>query len=369
MRIRPFEIESRMRSVRARRRPLSLVAVVALWLTPVLLADSSHRLGWRQLPPLPDPCGFASPFVGVAGPVLIVAGGANFPDQQLWEGGRKTWHERVFALKPGAEQWEMAGKLPQLLGYGVSVAFDNGVLCIGGGNAERHSADAFVLQWKSDRLAFRSFPALPKPVAMAAGARVGNIVYVAGGLETPDSKASMKTFFAFDLEQPAAGWRELPSWPGPGRSQAVAAAVGKEFYLFSGLLHQLQPDGTAKLVYLNDAYRYAPAAGWQKLADIPYPAIAAASPAPVARGEVLLVGGVDGMLVGKAPQEFLSVPQRIQAYSPATRAWRDAGNAPAGRVCVTTTEWNGRWILPSGERSAGVRSPEVWALQSAAPQK
>jgi N-acetylneuraminic acid mutarotase len=138
--------------------------------------------------------------------------------------------------------------------------------------------------------------------------------------------------------------------------------------LFSGLQHQPQSDGTARLVYLRDAYRYAPEGGWQKLPDVPHAVVAAASPAPVAGGEVLLVGGVDGSLAGKPVSDFLPVPQRLQAYAVAARSWREAGNAPAGRVCVTTTEWNGRWILPSGERSAGVRSPEVWALKISPPR-
>ncbi|MFO0044239.1 MAG: galactose oxidase, partial [Armatimonadota bacterium] len=53
--------------------------------------------GWKQLPPLPDPEGFAAPFAGMSHNQLLVAGGANFPDKRPWEGGTKVWYDKVFA--------------------------------------------------------------------------------------------------------------------------------------------------------------------------------------------------------------------------------------------------------------------------------
>jgi len=340
---------------------------LALGLVPALSAAPPAELGWRQYPPLPDHAGFASPFVGVAGDALLLAGGANFPDKQLWEGGAKVWHDRVFVLRAGAAQWELAGRLPAPLAYGVSATTGNGILCAGGSDAARHYASVFLLQWREGRLAVQTLPALPRPIAMGAGARVGNVIYLAGGLDSPVAKEPLSLFLAFDLRKPEEGWRELPSWPGPGRSQAAAAAVGDAFYLFSGLRYETGADGASKAAYLRDAYRYSENVGWERLPDLPYPAVAAASPAPVLAGEILLIGGVDGTGVGKRPQDFHQAPQRIQAYSIKRNSWHERGNAPVGRACVSTAEWSGRWILPSGERSAGVRSPEVWAIKAAPP--
>jgi hypothetical protein len=186
---------------------------------------------------------------------------------------------------------------------------------------------------------------------------------MAGGLESPASKDPLGVFLAFDLGKPEAGWRKLPSWPGPGRFQAVAAAGPDTFYLFSGLRYETEGKSEPKLAYLRDAYRYSEKTGWEKLPDLPYPAVAAAAPAPVIAGEILLVGGVDGSGVGKRPQDFHQVPRRIQAYSIRDNLWSERGNAPVGRVCVSAVAWEERWILPSGERSPGVRSPEVWAIE------
>ncbi len=326
-------------------------------------------LRWRQLPPLPDPRGFASPFVGVDRGVLLVAGGANFPEKQLWDGGRKVWHDRVFALEAGAAEWRPAGRLPRALGYGTAISTADGVLCIGGSDAREHHAAVFLLQWRDGNLAVIPQPPLPRPIALAAGARAGDVMYVAGGLAAPDAPEPLRTFLAFDLRRPEAGWRELPSWPGPGRSQAVAAAVGDDFFLFSGLRPATATTAGPRLEYLKDAYRYSPGRGWTRLPDLPHAAAAAASPAPTLGGDVLAVGGVDGTGFGRPPQEFHLVPQRIQRWSSVAKTWSEAGNAPVGRVCVSTAEWGGEWILPSGERSAGVRSPEVWALDVRAAGK
>lgn len=318
---------------------------------------AADDISWRQLPPLPDPCGFASPFVGTAGKTLFVAGGANFPGPQMWEGGVKTWHDRVFALTAGANAWKLVGKLPAPGAYGVTISLDEGLLLIGGGDDQRCSAETRLMTSQNDRVQFKSLPALPHPVAMAAGARVGNFVYLAGGVERPDQKRRLTTFYVLDLSRMASGWRSLPSWPGPGRSQAVAAAAGGYFYLFSGIDGE---EGEPE-IYLSDAYRYLPGGTWERLPDLPHAAAAAASPAPVAgNAMILLVGGVDGSDGGTRPQDFRATPQRIQRYDTDSREWADAGNAPVGRVCVSTTQWAGAWVLPTGERSAGVRSPEVW---------
>jgi solute:Na+ symporter, SSS family len=45
---------------------------------------------WERLPSLPDKEGFAGPFAGTSRGVLLVAGGANFPEKKPREGGKKV---------------------------------------------------------------------------------------------------------------------------------------------------------------------------------------------------------------------------------------------------------------------------------------
>ena len=93
---------------------------------------SQESLHWSELPQLPDEHGFGGPIVGVHDEVLIVAGGANFPNGPPWsEGdqppGSKVWHDKIFALQPDAEGWDHAGNLPRSLAYAPAVSTDDGV--------------------------------------------------------------------------------------------------------------------------------------------------------------------------------------------------------------------------------------------------
>jgi len=146
------------------------------------------------MPALPDAEGFAGMFAGVSGETLLVAGGANFPDRRPWEGGTKAWYDSIYALSPGGGEWSQAGKLPRPLAYGVSIQTDRGVLCAGGADAQRHYADAFLMQWKSGAAGFEPLPALPQPCAYSCGAVLGKVAYVAGGTADPQATGTLKTF-------------------------------------------------------------------------------------------------------------------------------------------------------------------------------
>src|SRR5690349_22553800 len=70
---------------------LSLAACVLLACAASANAKPAASLSWDVLPPIPDEHGFASPFAGVNYGALIVAGGTNFPEKKIWEGGTKVW--------------------------------------------------------------------------------------------------------------------------------------------------------------------------------------------------------------------------------------------------------------------------------------
>ena len=182
---------------------------------------------WEPLPPLPEALGYAGSFAGVSRGALMVAGGANFPDRPPWEGGTKTWTDRVFVLADPAGRWvEAEGKLPRPLGYGVSATTPAGVVCAGGSDARRHYADVFLLGQSEGTLTRRALPPLPRACANACGAVLDGVLYVAGGLAEPDATATLHTFWALDLEAgDGRGWRELEPWPGPPRMLAAARSV------------------------------------------------------------------------------------------------------------------------------------------------
>src|SRR6478736_1403893 len=189
----------------------------------------AQEIRWSRLPSIPDREGFAYPFAGVSKGALIVAGGANFPDKKPWEGGTKRWYDTVYALERPDGNWKIAGKLPRPIGYGVSITTADGILCLGGSDQYRHYADCIQMQWTGNDAKFTTLPALPKPCANFCGALINHVVYVAGGIERPDSTAALHTFWSLDLNDLRAGWRELDPWPGSERMLATAGALNHSF--------------------------------------------------------------------------------------------------------------------------------------------
>jgi N-acetylneuraminate epimerase len=329
---------------------------------------SATELRWEKLPPVPDRAGLGSPYAGVSDGTLLVAGGANFPDAPPWAGGRKRWYDAVYALAKPKGSWKQVGKLPRPMGYGVSVTAPAGVVCAGGSDLERHYQDVFLLRLTRRKLDTRMLPPLPRPMANGCGAMLGSVVYVAGGIEEPASTNALQTFWALDLAAAAPAWRELEPWPGPGRMLAVAAAADGAFYLISGTSLSGDAEGKPVRRYLTDVYRYRPGSGWKQVADIPRPAVAAPSPAPVLQGSrILVLSGDDGSKAGfQPPDQHPGFARDILAYDMASNTWMKLGEVPCTQVTVPTVAWRGRHVIPNGEIRPGVRTPEVWSFTPAA---
>lgn len=208
--------------------------------------------------------------------------------------------------------------LPRPNAYGISITTKDGVVCIGGGNAQEHFADVFLLRWENERILIETLPPLPKPNAFAAGAMLGDVIYVAGGIETPDATNTLKAFWALDLSSAAPAWHELNPWPGAGRMLAVAAP----------------------------------------------------SPAPaLGQSHFLVLGGDDGTRAGFEPiEQHPGFRGELLAYHTITDTWTSMGTAAVSRVAAPTVWWRDRIVIPSGEMRPGVRSPEVWAAQTVAKQ-
>ena len=331
----------------------------------VASSAASEPLEWKQLAALPEPLGVAAPFAGVSGGALIVAGGANFPNGMPWDGGKKVWTDRLWALEKSDGAWREAGRLPRPLAYGVSATSKRGVVCVGGSDSERHYAEAFLLEWRDGRLATEPLPSFPIPISAASWAMIDQTLYVACGSEQPGEQSATNRAFSLDLSDEKPSWQELPPLPGKPRFLAAGAAHGGAFYLFGGAALQPSSEGKMARVYLREAWVFRPGAGWKQLSDLPKPCVAPPSPAPVIDGNIHLLGGDDGSLVGFQPvQKHPGFPGTTLAYDPKRDRWAEAGTAPAPRATVPCVEWSGRFVIPSGEMRPGVRSPQVWTLST-----
>ncbi len=347
--------------------------------------------------------GLAGHFAGTIGNYLLIAGGANFPKGLPWEGGQREYGSDVYLLPlDGSNDWIVReDALPRPLAYGVSITLPDGILFIGGANADGVFSEVFhvTIQGPEDDLVFKDWPELPVPLMNMTGALVGNTIFVAGGLERLDDPAATNHFFSLDTRNPERGWVTRQTWPGPPRSFSVSAAQSdgfdSVFYLFSGRNHG--PDRTLEI--LKDGYEYNPRLDRWKRLDGPdgreFPLMAGLA---FASGEnhIILLGGDDGSLMLRqraleAKIDRLTSQERITNhdlqsevdslnaiiqhqlnthpgfrreilyYHTITNTLIKAGEAPFSiPVTAGIVEAEDRYFITSGEVRPGVRTPDVY---------
>ncbi len=328
----------------------------------ILSAIAASAGEWQPLAHLPDKEGFAGSFAGVSNGALLVAGGANFPGRKPWEGGEKVWYDLVYLLEEPGGSWKVAGRLPRPLGYGISVSHGRGVVCVGGGGASENSAEAFILDWRGGKLITTRLPPLPKPVANACGALVGDRIYVAGGQVRPDAAKTLKSAWTIDLSAAEPAWAEVDPWPGPGRMLAVAAGCDGAFWIAGGVDLVAGDDGPAVRKYLRDALplRHRPGLD-EGRRPAPDPVTGGPSPAPADGTGFTILGGDDGLQGRRRSlRKHRGFRESIIRYDLASKAWQPAGTLAAPRVTVPCVSWGTSWVVPGGEVRPGRRSPEVW---------
>ncbi|MCU0457777.1 MAG: sodium/solute symporter [Bacteroidales bacterium] len=346
--------------------------------------------------------GVAGAFSGIIDQYLVIAGGANFPDKRPWEGGIKRFHDEIYICSTdGAKnEWKVyKDAFTRELAYGISVTLPDGILCIGGTDAERTYANVFLMKFDGIGFTFEEWPSLPVPLSNMAGAYIDGRIYIAGGVEDAVYPSSTSSFFMLDTGNRSKGWVALPTWPGPPRAYAVAAGQSDGFdrclYLFSG--RNISPGKPWEV--LNDGYVYNPRLStWKKLDDSGGPVfpVMAGSAVPVGANHIMLVGGTDGILALQQRElERISADletrnntgiftdsindlksrvllmqenhpgfsREILLYHTITNTVINKGEAPYN-IPVTTNiiKAGNSFIITSGEVRPGVRTPDLISI-------
>jgi solute:Na+ symporter, SSS family len=338
-------------------------------------------LQWTQLPAIPSTVGFAGSFAGVSNGALVVAGGSNFGNGTPWNGGAKTWYDKIFVLEQANGSWKEAGRLPHPLAYGVSCTWQDGVIIAGGSDATKHYSDVLMLRYKNGKIEIENLPSLPAPIANACGIIIGTKMYIAGGIQEPTATQAEKNFWVLDLAQPASQrvWAALQSWPGAGRMLAVAGTQEGAFYLISGAaLTKQAGDSTVGRTFLKDAYKYIPGKSWVRIADLPQSVAAAPSPAfTTGQTHLLIFGGDNGNYFAQnatLQQKHPGFAHNVWMYNSITDSWSTIGDVFTDKrvdaesnplastwapVTTTAVVWNGNLVLPGGEVRPGTRTNRV----------
>ena len=266
------------------------------------LSSVRETINWSQLTELPsispgnDQPGLGGAFSGIANSNLIIAGGTNFPGSPPWAGGVKTWYSDIYVypLDSANGKWQAyPDKLPKKLAYGVSVTLPEGLLFIGGCDAEKTYSEVFLLKYQDGIFEFENWPSLPVGLANMTGSLIDGKIYLAGGIESMQEAQATNLFLSLDLTNKQEGWKKLTPWPGPPRAYAVSAGQSGGFdncfYLFSG--RNFGPD--ISLDVLSDGYEYNPRLNsWEKIEEIQFPVMAGTAIASGAN-HIIFFGGVE----------------------------------------------------------------------------
>ena len=333
--------------------------------------------------------GVAGPLTGVHNGVLVVAGGANFPDAMPWNGGKKKYQDEIFVLqqkRKGKFHWlnTRAFTLPFATAYGGNANTEQGIVYLGGENEIGISKTAFLLQWNKQlkKVEIKNLPDLPIAITNASATANGSVIYLAGG-ETKDAVSNH--FYSLDLSNTAGGWNQLPDLP-YAVSNAVMVVqsngVANKIYLLGG---RKKNTNAVSNIY-NSVYAFDVATNiWEEKKSIPSPK-AAGTGVAVGKNYILLFGGDDGTTFNKAEslimaignekdeikkQELIEQKNKLQVahpgflpevmlYNTITNDWQKLADIPF-EVPATTTAvlWGNCVFIPSGEIKAGVRTPQI----------
>lgn len=331
--------------------------------------------------------GVAGPVAGVHNNVLLVAGGANFPEGAPWLGGKKKYYQDGFVFRRDEHDSLVLVKafsLPVSMGYAANCSTQYGVVAAAGESEAGLRNNVLLLQWNeaAQTVVSKDLPALPFAVTNASLAVHQNKLYLAGGERAADVSNEM---WMLDLADTAADWKQLPSLPKPvSHAVMVVQSNGREdcLYLFGG--RKRNPGGVSDL-YASVLQFDLKKSVWSAKKPLPY-ALSAGTGTAVGKHFVLLFGGDTGESFGKTEALIAAIAKEtdpakkqslteekihVQAthpgfcrqvllYDATKNKWSPFGCIPfAAPATSTAVKWGDAVYIPSGEIRAGVRTPEV----------
>ena len=356
--------------------------------------ETITKVDWTLAAKLQNPdgspsLGYAGAINGVNNNVLIVAGGANFPDRMPWEGGKKYYSNEIHVLqKKGAQYlWEAAVKctLPEAIAYCGNTATDFGVVYAGGENENGLSKHAFLLNWDGaqQQINVKALPDLPFAVTNIGLSQINNVVYAVGG---DLQQQSSKNVFSLDLNQDNPQWKTLPDLP-VALANAVVVAQAGEIYVIGG--RTKTASGISDL--RHSVYAYHPQKqSWRSCAAISdgeqKTNFSAGAGVAIGNNLILITGGDNGAVFHQietylskisktgnllekarltAEKNSLSINHKgfykaMLLYNIKTNDWTRLGDLPfPAQVTTTAAKWGEDIILSNGEVKPGVRTPNV----------
>ena len=325
-------------------------------------ACNTETMKVTDLKPIPDAAyakGVSAPFCGVTGDALVVAGGANFPDKSLLEGGAKCVYADIWAY--GAGDWARVGELPDSTAYGATFAVDEALILAGGNVCGVTTDKVYELKLRDGKAVLRALPTLPEPMEQCGWTRDGDRLYLVGGVGTTGVYTCMVGVYE---------WEKVADLPEP-LVQPVAFASAGKLYVWGGF--------NPETLEVSDKGICLDAGDWREAAAIPDGGtFVGATGVTLPDGRLAVVGGVNRAIFARAlhntpedripylskePAEY-QFRQAVYTFDPATETWALPGSEPACALAGPGVAAFGATALyvAGGELKPGVRSPKIFSL-------
>ena len=338
------------------QHPLTILA-----LTAAMISCTANNMTVNDLPQIPDPAyakGVSAPFCGVADGTLIVAGGANFPDKPLLEGGAKKVYDDIWALIGG--EWVRAGHLPDSVAYGATFQVPGGLVLAGGSVRGVPSDKVYLLSLSGNEARLEELPSLPVGIAEAAAASLDGRLYLTGGSGSDAIYSCLAGEYL---------WEKVATLPMP-LVQPLAFATGENLYIWGGF---------------NPRTLEVPSCGWrysggrfEPCPDIPDGGTFTGSASTVLPdGSFMVVGGVNRDIFARAlhntPEDRIPYLSKEPAeyrfrsdvfvFDPKTCSWSTFASFPECALAGPGVTLLGDSIVVcGGEIKPGVRSPRLFKI-------
>lgn len=350
---------------------------------------------WKVAATLP-PASNGKPHIGVAGPaaglhneVMLVAGGANFPDGLPWLGGKKSYQKQVFVFAQQADKSLKLIKTAQLaqpLAYPAACSTPNGLLVAGGEGDEGIRKEVLLLQWEpgAKKVNTESLPPLPVGITNGMATSVGQKVFVAGG-ETKEGVSG--AVYMLDFSDIPSGWKQVATLPiAVSHGVLLAGQQGGETQLTLVGGRARQPNGIS-ILYSDVQVLQLHSLQWEQKSPMPS-AMAAGTGVMLKNGDIILFGGDTGETFSQAEKLIAAIAvetdeatreklnkekialqtnhpgfnRTVLFYHNQDGHWSQDNTLPfATPVTTCAVAWNGWAYLVSGEIKAGVRTPFIQA--------
>ena len=290
-------------------RPFNLLSLLSLLLGIVTLPSIAHAeepasstqvvIAPSTSFPAPPSAERSGQSGGVMGEHLVLLGGVDSQGQIVKEA-------LILPLLTGAH-WKSLPLEEGRAWAASAISSHHDLILAGGLLSSGPTAKVTRVSLDGEKLAFSDLPPLPKPLAGAGAAIIGEKLYVVGGISSTNasevlqggsqqaqsgSQPALSDFLVLDLAHPEQGWSALAPLPGAGKLLPMVASQYDMIEVIGGReAHDGSHYPASKEVW---TYRYKPAegtttTGWAKGADLPEP-LAGGTAIPSGQAHILILG-------------------------------------------------------------------------------